>query len=66
MFEMDTKATVSQIKQGKFLRHDKDFQTQYVAHLKKKIEDGYYSSHIVIYKIAELLAPTFQDCLEQE
>ncbi len=54
------------IRQGQFLWMDDPERKQYIASLKKKISDGFYSSEKVISGVVDEIAPILHEIAGQE
>ena len=54
------------LRQGQFLWMDDPAKRSYLSSLKKKIEEGYYSSEKVISRIVEEIAPVIDDVVDTD
>lgn len=54
------------LRQGQFLWMDDPTKRSYLSSLKKKIEEGYYSSEKVISRIVEEIAPVIDDVVDTD
>ena len=56
----------SNVRKGRFLWLDEPTKKRYLNRLKRKIEDGYFFSDIIIGRIVEEIAPAVEDALDRE
>lgn len=54
------------LRQGQFIWMEEGARNRYIADLKRKIKNGFYSSEKVLSKIVEEIAPVVDDTLEHD
>ena len=63
---MDVRNDSSKIRLGRFLWMDEKARMRYLAALKKKIAEGYFSSDQIIVRLVDEMAPVFNDFLDND
>jgi hypothetical protein len=60
---MDARSRSHNIRTGRFLWMEEKDQKRYLARLRERIAEGYFSSDRILVSIADQMAPVFNDFL---
>jgi hypothetical protein len=63
---MDARIRSLNIRKGRFLWMQEKAQKRYLAMLKKRIGEGYFSSDNILASLVDEIAPVFNDFLDHE